>query len=92
MSKSAKFREYYSLANTLLNNSSKDEMSEALILLGMDLAHYRSRYGALNLSDSEASTDSGKPNEQQFALLAEGMSILANVLGSVANKPEQIKH
>jgi hypothetical protein len=58
----------------------------------MDLAHYRSRYGALNLSDTEATSDSGNPNEQQFALLAEGMMILTNVLGTVATRPEQVKH
>jgi hypothetical protein len=92
MSDSEKFREFYSLANELLKNSSKEELSEALVLLGMDLAHYRSRFGFLNLSDKEASAQAGKPNEQQFALLAEGMSILANVLGTVAAKPEQVMH
>jgi hypothetical protein len=92
MSDSEKFREYYSLANKLLKNSSKEELSEALVLLGMDLAHYRSRFGILNLSDAEANTESGKPNEKQFSLLVDGLSILANVLGTAATKPGQVKH
>jgi hypothetical protein len=87
-----KFRKYYAIANELLNNSSKDDLSEALVLLGMDLAHYHSRFGALNLSDREANTQSDEPNEQQFALLAEGMSILANVLGTVVTKSTQVSH
>jgi hypothetical protein len=92
MTDNEKFRESLAIANHLLVNSTRDGLGEALILLATNLAHYQLHYGELNLTDEEATTKEGKPNEKQFTILIEGMAILANVLGTVATNPEQVKH
>lgn len=92
MSTFQKFREHLTLAENLLASADRDEVNEALVLLATNLAHYQLHYGALNLTEEESNTNDGYPNEKQLAVLIEGMSIIANVLGTVASKATQVKH
>lgn len=54
MSDFATFKQYYNLADHLIQKSSKDDVAETARLLAMNLAHYQSKYGALPLEETLA--------------------------------------
>ena len=43
----AELREYYTLADRLIDQSSKEELAECARLLALNLAHYQGKYGEL---------------------------------------------
>jgi hypothetical protein len=46
------FKEYYNLADQLIEKSSKDNIAETARLLALNVAHYWSRYGELPLEET----------------------------------------
>jgi len=92
MSDFATFKQYYNLADHLLETSTKDDIAETARLLAMNIAHYQMKYGALPLEDTLAFIGSGKPNNEQIDLLTNSMEILVGVLGTVVSGIDQERH
>ncbi|OIR06062.1 hypothetical protein GALL_118590 [mine drainage metagenome] len=92
MSDFATFKQYYNLADHLIQKSSKDDVAETARLLAMNLAHYQSKYGALPLEETLAMIGIENPNDDQIQLLSDAMEILVGVLGNVVTRVGQEKH
>lgn len=92
MSDFSTFKQYYNLADQLIEKSTKDDIAETARLLAMNLAHYQSKYGTLPLDETLAMIGMTKPNDEQVKLLSDGMEILVGVLGSVVMGVDQERH
>ena len=92
MSDLSSFEQYYKLADVLIEKTGKDELAECARLLALNLAHYQGLYGEVPLSDTLAMLEAPEPNEEQTALLADGMEILVGVLGNVLSGAGEEKH
>lgn len=92
MSDFANFKQYYNLADQLIEKSSKDDIAETARLLAMNLAHYQAKYGELPLEETLAMIGMEKPNDEQFQLLSNAMEILVGVLGNVVMGVDQERH
>jgi hypothetical protein len=92
MSDFATFKQYYNLADQLIEKSSKDDIAETARLLAMSLAHYQSKYGALPLEETLAMIHMEKPNDDQIQLLSDAMEILVGVLGNIVMGVDQERH
>ncbi len=92
MSDLSTFKQYYNLADQLIENSSKDDIAETARLLAMNLAHYQSKYGELPLEETLAMIGVAEPNDGQIELLSNAMEILVGVLGNVVTGVGQERH
>lgn len=92
MSDFATFKQFYNLADQLIEKSSKDDIAETARLLAMNLAHYQAKYGELPLDETLAMIGITKPNDEQVKMLADGMEILVGVLGGVVMGVDQERH
>ena len=88
----SRFKEFYKLADALIEKSSKEEVAECARLLALNLAHFQGLYGEVPLTDTLAMVNAAEPNDQQAELLADGMEILVGVLGSVLSGLGEEKH
>lgn len=86
------FREYYKLADQLVEKTSKDDVAECARLLAMNIAHYQAKFGELPLSETLAMLGTDAPNAEQLYLLTNSMEILIGVLGTVVSGVDQPKH
>ena len=92
MSDLSTFEQYYKLADLLIDQSSKEQLAECARLLALNLAHYRGLYGEVPLSETLAILDATEPNDEQAALLSNGMEILVGLLGNVLSGLGEAKH
>lgn len=86
------FEQYYKLADFLIEETTKDQLAECARLLALNLAHYQSKFGEMPLDDTLAILDATEPNNEQAALLRDGMEILVGVLGGVLSGLGEEKH
>lgn len=86
------FQQYYRLADTLIANSSKEQLAECARLLALNLAHYQGMYGEIPLDSTLANLGATEPNDEQALLLRDGMEIFVGVLGSVLSGLGEEKH
>jgi hypothetical protein len=86
------FKQYYNLAEQLIEKSSKDEIAETARLLALNVAHYQSRFGEIPLEETLAMIGITNPNDAQVKLLADGMEILVGVLGNVVMGVGEERH
>lgn len=86
------FRQYYKLADQLVEKINKDDVAECARLLAMNIAHYQAKFGELPLSETLAMLGADEPNAEQLDLLTNSMEILIGVLGTVVSGIEQPKH
>lgn len=86
------FRQYYKLADELIEKTSKDDVAECARLLAMNIAHYQSMFGELPLSDTLTMLGAGDPNNEQLELITNAMEILIGVLGTVVTGIDQERH
>lgn len=77
------FKQYYRLADALIESASKEQLAECARLLALNLAHYQGLYGDVPLEDTLSVLSVCEPNEDQSSLLARGMENLVGVLGNV---------
>lgn len=54
MADPTKFREYYRLADALMENASREDLAECVRLLALNFAHHQSLHGEIPLSDTLA--------------------------------------
>jgi hypothetical protein len=83
MSDLSTLKQYYKLADLLIEKVSKVDIAECAKLLALNVAHYQSKYGELPLDETLAMIGMTKPNEEQIQLLTDGMEIFVGVLGNV---------
>lgn len=86
------FEQYYKLADTLIEQATKEQLAECARLLALNVAHYQSRFGEVPLEETLAMLEADAPNEKQATLLAFGMENLVGVLGSVCSGLGEPKH
>ena len=79
----ASFQHYYKLADILIEDASKEQLAECSRLLALNLAHYQGKFGEVPLEETLAILDATEPNDEQVALLCNGMEALVGVLGNV---------
>lgn len=87
-----KFKEYYKLADILIEEATKEQLAECARLLALNLAHYQDKYGELPLDETLAMLDVDQPNESQAQLLANGMEQLVGLLGNICSALGEEKH
>jgi hypothetical protein len=92
MSDLSTLKQYYKLADQLIEKSSKEDIAETARLLALNVAHYQSKYGELPLDETLAMINMDRPNEAQLQLMGEGMEILVGVLGNVVMGLGQERH
>jgi hypothetical protein len=92
MSDLSTLKQYYKLADQLIEKVSKEEIAECARLLALNVAHYQSKYGELPLDEMLAKIGMTKPNEEQIQLLINGTEILVGVLGNVVSGIGQERH
>jgi hypothetical protein len=86
------FQQYYRLADILIEQASKEQLTECARLLALNLAHYQGRFGEIPLEDTLAILDTTEPNNEQEVLLRDGMEILVGLLGNVLSGLGEVKH
>ena len=77
------FREYYHLADKLINQATKDELAEVARLLAINCAHYESKYGEQLLDQTIDLASTDQPDAATAKLLNAGMQTLCGVLAYV---------
>jgi hypothetical protein len=85
-------KQYYNLSDQLIEKSSKEDIAETARLLALNLAHYQSKYGELQLDETLAMISLEKPNAEQIQMLSKGMELLVGVLGNVLMGVGQERH
>lgn len=88
----SRFTEHYKLADLLIDQASKEQLTECARLLALNFAHYQGLYGEVPLSDTLALLDATEPNDEQALLLTDGMEVLNGVLGSILSGLGKEKH
>ena len=88
----SEFQQYYTLADRLIEDASKEQLAECARLLALNLAHYQGKFGELPLDETLAIIDATAPNDEQAVLLRDGMEVLVGVLGSVLSGLGEEKH
>ena len=53
----SELQQYYTLADRLIEQSSKEDLAECARLLALNLAHYQGKYGELPLDETLAMLD-----------------------------------
>lgn len=92
MSDLSTLKQYYKLADQLIEKVSKDDIAECAGLLALNVAHYQSKYGELPLDEMLAMINMTKPNQAQIQLLIDGTEIFVGVLGNVISGIGQERH
>ena len=88
----AELQQYYTLADRLIEQSSKEELAECARLLALNLAHYQGKYGELPPDETLVMLDATEPNDAQLELLVTGMETLVGLLGNVMSGVGEDKH
>lgn len=86
------FKHYHKLADSLIEQSTKEQIAECVRLLALNLAHHQSIHGEVPLDQTLALLDATESNEAQLKLLTGGMKNLVGVLGNVLSALDEEKH
>jgi hypothetical protein len=92
MSDLSTLKQYYKLADQLIEKVSKEDIAECARLMALNVAHYQSKYGELPLDETLAMIGMSNLNEEQIKLLTDGMEIFVGVLGNVVSRIGQERH
>ena len=80
------FEHYYKLADSLIAQSTKEQIAECARLLALNLAHHQSIHGEVPLEKTLTLLDATEPNEEQLKLLTGGMENLVGGTGQCAER------
>ena len=85
------FEHYYKLADTLIEQSTKEQLAECARLLALNVAHHKALHGEIPL-DQTLVMLTEEPNDAQLKMLTDGMENLVGVLGNVISGLGEQKH
>ena len=85
------FEHYLTLADTLIMQSTKEQLAECARLLAFNLAHHEALHGEIPW-DQTLALLAEEPSTPQLKLLADGMENLVGVLGNVMSGLGEEKH
>ena len=71
------------VSDQLLRIASKDDIAECARLLALNIAHYQSVYGELDLDETLKIAYSDQTNDDQLLLMVKGLKTLIGVLGGI---------
>ncbi|MCP4043371.1 MAG: hypothetical protein GY731_15680 [Gammaproteobacteria bacterium] len=78
---------YYSLADRLMAEASKDDLAESLQVLAMNLAQYQASFGELPARDYLSLSKMDKKLTPELArTLTNGMELLVGVVGTITGE------
>ena len=92
MTNLTEFKQYYTLADRLIEDASKEQLAECARLLALNLAHYQGKFGEVPMDETLAIINATEPNDEQAVLLRDGMEVLVGVLGNVLSGLSEEKH
>ena len=92
MTKTITFDEANDVADMLIRKASKEQLAECARLLALNLAYHQIRQGELPVDETLAQLRSFELNDEQLALLMEGMLNLIGVLVNVCGGVGQARH
>lgn len=78
------FRAYWELADRMVADATKEQLSETARILALQAAHYARRYGDLPLPDLQALLSATRLDAEMVQLLRDGTAALVAVLATVA--------
>jgi hypothetical protein len=79
-------------SDQLIQIASKDDIAECARLLAMNIAHYQSVYGKLDLNETLEIAYAATPSEAQVNLMTKGMETLIGVLSNIVQEDVQKSH
>ena len=59
------FKQYYKLADMLIEKATKEQLAECARILALNLAHYKARHGEIPLDETLGLVGMDEPNEAQ---------------------------
>lgn len=86
------FKQYYKLADALIERANKEQLAQCARMLALNLAHYQGKFGEMPLEDTLAVLDATEPNDEQAKMLSDGMGIFVGLLGGVMSGLGEEKH
>ena len=81
----ARFLALLKLSDELLDDASKDELTDLARVLALNIAQYRDRFGEIPVSDSlSLLLDTQTLGDEQATALADGFEVLITVMKALA--------
>ena len=59
------FKQYYELADMLIEKATKEQLAECARILALNLAHYKARHGEIPLDEKLGLVGMDEPNDDQ---------------------------
>jgi hypothetical protein len=87
----ATFEQYYQLTDTLIEQSTKEQLAESVRLLALNIAHHEIRHGEI-ADETLSLMDAVEPSPDQSKLLVRGMENLVGVLRIITSGLGETTH
>lgn len=88
MTDQIKLKQYLELADRLVDIADKEQLTECVRLLALNIAHYEMLYGELPMDTALDATYLDELNDKQIEWATNGMETMVGVLGNVIQKFE----
>ena len=88
----ATFEQYYQLADTLIEQSTKEQLAESVRLLALNVAHHKIRHGEIAPDETLPTNGAVEPSSDQLKLLVRGMENLVGVLRIITSGLGETTH
>jgi hypothetical protein len=76
-----RFREYYELADRLIEVADKQTLAEVVRILAIHVVHYQAKYGKLSMEDTLKVLHSVTLTDDEIGTAADAMEYLVTVVG-----------
>ena len=77
----ARFRDYYQLANRLIEVAEKDTLAEVARMLAIHVAHYQSKHGKVPMEETLRMLHSVTLTDDELGVAADAMEYLSAFIG-----------
>jgi hypothetical protein len=88
----ATFEQYYQLTDTLIEQSTKEQLAESVRLLALNIAHHEIRHGEIARDETLSLIGAVEPSPDQSKLLVRGMENLIGVLRTITSGLGETTH
>ena len=76
-----RFAKYLTLSDDMLARAEREDLEECAGILGVQCAHYQSKFGKLPMSETLEVLNSETMNDTQAQWIADGFEMVVGVLG-----------